>query len=212
MEKNIVFKNAQTSDLLIEQHFHGCYGVDFSTCGADEILELSKKLSPDGTLDYNLADRVIRMFCGFTGIDTLEQAKEYIERFGSEAENIAENKTSKEDALKELADFAKETMENKQKELLNRLDVHFDKFYSELTLHKSGKVVDCLEKLKKNGFTYEQDGALWFKSSQFGDSQDRVLIKNDGAYTYLSADIAYHIDKLERGTAVKGLKIMNGTL
>ena len=135
----------------------------------------------------------------YTGDYLIETAKEYIAKFKQEAKDIADNKTEKEEALKLLADFAKETMENKQKELLNRLDVHFDKFYSELTLHKAGKVKDCLEKLKENGFTYEQDGALWFKSSQFGDSQDRVLIKNDGAYTYLSADIAYHIDKLERG-------------
>ncbi len=135
----------------------------------------------------------------YTGDYLIETAKEYIAKFKQEAKDIADNKTEKEEALKLLADFAKKTMENKQKELLNRLDVHFDKFYSELTLHKAGKVKNCLEKLKENGFTYEQDGALWFKSSQFGDSQDRVLIKNDGAYTYLSADIAYHIDKLERG-------------
>ena len=135
----------------------------------------------------------------YTGDYLIETAKEYISLFKQEADDIAENKIPKEEALKILADFAKSTMENKQKELLNRLDVHFDKFYSELTLHKSGKVVDCLEKMKANNYTYEQDGALWFKSSQFGDSQDRVLIKNDGAYTYLSADIAYHIDKLERG-------------
>ncbi len=135
----------------------------------------------------------------YTGEYLIETAKEYISKFKQNAEDIANNIISKEEALKILADFAKAAMESKQKELLNRLDVHFDNFYSELSLHKSGKVVDCLEKLKSSGFTYEKDGALWFKSSQFSDSQDRVLIKNDGAYTYLSADIAYHIDKLERG-------------
>ena len=56
-----------------------------------------------------------------------------------------------------------------------------------------------IEKLKEKGFTYEQDGALWFKSTEFGDDKDRVLIKSDGSYTYLTPDIAYHLNKLDRG-------------
>lgn len=71
-----------------------------------DILELSKKLSPDGTLDYNLADRVIRMFCGFTGIDTLEQAKEYIERKVSTADSQNRNASSS-DMILEQGDFIK---------------------------------------------------------------------------------------------------------
>lgn len=57
---------------------------------------------------------------------------------------------------------------------------------------KKIKVVPTIEKLKEKGFTYEQDGALWFKSTEFGDDKDRVLIKSDGSYTYLTPDIAYH--------------------
>lgn len=71
-----------------------------------DILELSKKLSPDGTLDYNLADRVIRMFCGFTGIDTLEQAKEYIERKVKTADSRNRNASSS-DMVLEQGDFVK---------------------------------------------------------------------------------------------------------
>ncbi len=71
-----------------------------------DILELSKKLSPDGTLDYNLADRVIRMFCGFTGIDTLEQAKEYIERKVNTADS-QNRKASSSDMILEQGDFIK---------------------------------------------------------------------------------------------------------
>ncbi len=71
-----------------------------------DILELSKKLSPDGTLDYNLADRVIRMFCGFTGIDTLEQAKEYIERKVKTADSRNRNASSS-DMVLEQGDFIK---------------------------------------------------------------------------------------------------------
>ena len=77
--------------------------------------------------------------------------------------------------------------------------MHFDNFYSELTLHQSGKVDECVNKLKASGKIYTKDGADWFKSSDYGDDQDRVIKKADGANTYLTADIAYHIDKLERG-------------
>ncbi|MGN0030318.1 MAG: arginine--tRNA ligase [Candidatus Gastranaerophilaceae bacterium] len=96
-------------------------------------------------------------------------------------------------------DFAKEYEEQVQRNLLDNFRVKFDKFYSELTLHRSGKVDECVQKLRNSGKIYEQDGAVWFKSSDFGDDQDRVIKKADGANTYLTADIAYHVDKLERG-------------
>ena len=86
-----------------------------------------------------------------------------------------------------------------QQELLDNFRVKFDNFYSELTLHKSGKVENCVNKLKQSGKIYQKDGADWFKSSDYGDEQDRVIKKADGSNTYLTADIAYHIDKLERG-------------
>ena len=101
--------------------------------------------------------------------------------------------------IKDLSDFAKNEMENLQKALLEHFRVHFDNFYSELTLHQSGKVDECVNKLKASGKIYNKDGADWFKSSDYGDDQDRVIKKADGANTYLTADIAYHIDKLERG-------------
>lgn len=101
--------------------------------------------------------------------------------------------------LQELCDFAKDYEEKVQRDLLEKFRVHFDNFYSELTLHKSGKVEACVEKLKKSGKIYQKDGADWFRSSDYGDDQDRVIKKADGSNTYLTADIAYHIDKLERG-------------
>lgn len=98
-----------------------------------------------------------------------------------------------------LSDFAKAEMETCQKALLEDFRVHFDEFYSELSLHKSGKVEESYNELIEKGMLYEQDGAMWFKSTQFGDDQDRVIKKADGSNTYLTADIAYHIDKLRRG-------------
>ena len=115
-------------------------------------------------------------------------AKKYLETHSNLPDNVSE-----------LSDFAKFEMERLQKELLDNFRVHFDNFYSELTLHNSGKVDECVNKLKNSGKIYEKDGAVWFKSSDFGDDQDRVIKKADGSNTYLTADIAYHIDKLQRG-------------
>lgn len=101
--------------------------------------------------------------------------------------------------LSVYCDFAKEYEEKVQRKLLDKLRVKFDNFYSELTLHNSGKVAHYVKKLVDSGKIYEKDGATWFKSSDYGDDQDRVIKKVDGSNTYLTADIAYHADKLERG-------------
>ena len=118
------------------------------------------------------------------------------------AEKIADVKSGADvDALdvKVFSDFAKKEMEACQKKLLEDFRVHFDNFYSELDLHKSGKVEESYKELVSKGMLYEKEGAMWFKSSEFGDDQDRVIKKADGSNTYLTADIAYHIDKLRRG-------------
>lgn len=101
--------------------------------------------------------------------------------------------------LEKLCDFAKAYEEKVQRDLLDNFRVKFDKFYSELTLHNSGKVEECVQKLRNSGKIYNKEGAEWFKSSDYGDDQDRVIKKADGSNTYLTADIAYHVDKLERG-------------
>lgn len=82
---------------------------------------------------------------------------------------------------------------------LDRFRVHFDVWTSEQSLRDAGKVDTVLEVLDKNGYTYEQDGALWFRSTDFTDDKDRVLRKQDGSLTYLVPDIAYHNNKYERG-------------
>lgn len=93
-----------------------------------------------------------------------------------------------------------------RKKLLNKIEadlqdfrVNFDEWFSELSLYESGVIQETLEELKKQGYTYEKDGALWLRSTAFGDDKDRVLVKQDGSYTYLTPDIAYHRNKLSRG-------------
>ena len=88
---------------------------------------------------------------------------------------------------------------DKLKQDLAAFRVNFDNWFSETTLYEDGKIDTALDKLRQNGHVYEEDGATWFRSTDFGDDKDRVLIKQDGSYTYLLPDIAYHEDKLQRG-------------
>ena len=82
---------------------------------------------------------------------------------------------------------------------LGRFGVRFDTWFAEHTLHESGKVAAALDLLRDKGLAYEQDGRLWFRTTTFGDSEDRVLVREDGRPTYRAADIAYIIDKAQRG-------------
>lgn len=87
----------------------------------------------------------------------------------------------------------------KIKDILKEYRVVHDVWFSETSLYENNKVEPTIQKLKDKGYTYEADGALWFKSTEFGDDKDRVLVKSDGSYTYLTPDIAYHLNKLDRG-------------
>jgi len=116
---------------------------------------------------------------------------EYIKDIAKEADKL---KIKNED----LGDYAAEFILKIIKQELIDFKVKFDCWYSQKDLAKSGKVEQAFEQLKKKGFLYELDGALWFKSTEFGDDKDRVIIKSDGAQTYLAPDIAYHEDKINR--------------
>jgi len=82
---------------------------------------------------------------------------------------------------------------------LEDFGVHFDTWYSQKSLGKSGKIEKALGILKDKGFLYEEAGATWFRSTDFGDDKDRVVIRNDSSYTYVAPDIAYHKEKFEKG-------------
>ncbi|MBP7868750.1 MAG: arginine--tRNA ligase, partial [Firmicutes bacterium] len=88
-----------------------------------------------------------------------------------------------------------------QKRSLAQYEVHFDKWFSERELRSTGAVEKMIGEMEEAGHTYREEGALWFRSSGFGDDKDRVLVKSDGLYTYVAPDLAYHRDKLSRGFA-----------
>lgn len=131
---------------------------------------------------------------GYRGQDIIDIAADLVKEHGDKFLHMTEEeryKAFREHGLKvELAKLQKD---------LADFRVHFDVWYSETSLYENGKIDAALKKLRDNGHIYEEDGATWFRSTTFGDDKDRVLIKNDGTYTYLTPDIAYHDDKIQRG-------------
>lgn len=131
---------------------------------------------------------------GYQGKDVKELAK----KIASEIKDKYVNDNSDERKLY-FKKVGTELELNKIKKDLDLYRVGFDHYQSELDLYRSGLVEETLEALKKSGYTYESEGALWLKTTDFNDDKDRVLIKSDGSYTYLLPDIAYHKNKFDRG-------------
>jgi len=104
-----------------------------------------------------------------------------------------------EEAVLFCARFAAERILNGIKEDLKTFGIEFDEWFSEQKLYDSGKVDAVLKDFREQGIIYEEDGALWFKTSDFGDEKDRVVVRSNGLTTYFASDIAYHKDKFDRG-------------
>ncbi|MGH7370060.1 MAG: arginine--tRNA ligase, partial [Candidatus Methylomirabilaceae bacterium] len=121
-------------------------------------------------------------------------AREFLERNGREALNAPEA-----ERRDRLGRFAVERILAWQRAALEAYGVTFDNWYSEQALRDRGDSQRTIEALRERGYLYEQEGALWFRSTAFGDDKDRVLVKSDGEVTYFLPDIAYHQDKYARG-------------
>ena len=98
-----------------------------------------------------------------------------------------------------FADYAKDRISQQQKNSLKRINIEFDVYFREQSLYETGRVWEALEILREKGYVYEKDGAQWFRTTEFGDEQDRVVVKASGEPTYRMPDIAYHWDKAKRG-------------
>ena len=121
-----------------------------------------------------------------------EYIREIAERY------VAEHGASAEDAG-DVKEFAVAALRAEQDLDLQAFGVKFDKYFLESSLYSDGKVERTVEALNAAGMTYESDGALWLKTSEFGDDKDRVMRKRDGTYTYFLPDVAYHVTKWDRG-------------
>jgi len=131
---------------------------------------------------------------GYYGEDIIQFARELAEREGDRLLSLPEDER--------IAFFRRYGLDrelDKIKRDLDRFGVRFDNWFSETSLYETGKVEEALSALRAKGKVYEQDGAVWLRTTEYGDDKDRVLVKNDGTYTYLTPDIAYHMDKYRRG-------------
>ena len=131
---------------------------------------------------------------GYQGKDVINLGKEIALKEKDKYLNMPH-----EEAIEYFKNIGIDLELTKIKKDLDLFRVHFDHFSSERLLYKENKVKNTLEKLKNSNYTYENEGALWLKTTEFGDDKDRVLVKSDGSYTYLLPDIAYHKDKFDRG-------------
>ena len=131
---------------------------------------------------------------GYHGEDIVGIGKKLAEEYG---EKFVEQ--DRDERLSFFREYGLKYEMGKLKADLEEFRVSFDVWYSETSLYHNGKIDEALAKLTEKGHIYEEEGATWFRSTTFGDDKDRVLIKNDGSYTYLTPDIAYHKDKLDRG-------------
>ncbi len=104
-----------------------------------------------------------------------------------------------EDLYRVVFDAGLEAILGDIREDLEEFGVVYEQWFSERSLTESGAVQRAIERLREHGRLYEKDGALWFRSSDFGDEKDRVVVRDNGQTTYFASDIAYHMDKLERG-------------
>lgn len=131
---------------------------------------------------------------GYKGEYIKEIAKEIAEKDGDVHLNLPKNKE-----IDIFTDKAYEQVIAHLKKSLKDFGLVFDKWFSERNLHKQNQIQKTIDKLRKNGCVYDNDGAVWLNTTKYGDDKDRVLIKGDKQPTYFAADIAYHADKINRG-------------
>ncbi|MDH7482562.1 MAG: arginine--tRNA ligase [Armatimonadota bacterium] len=131
---------------------------------------------------------------GYHGEYVIDIAKDIVKKHGDKFLSLPED-----ERIKVLTDLAEQEMLSIQKADLERFGIKFDVWFSERTLHESSKVMRAVEKLLEKGYAYKKAGAIWLKSTAFGDDKDRTLVRSNGQPTYIASDAAYHADKFERG-------------
>ncbi len=131
---------------------------------------------------------------GYFGQDIIDIAKMVKEEFNDKYVHI-----DKAESIDFFREYGREKELDKIKRDLKLFNVEFDVWTSERSIYERKMIEKALDKLKSKNMTYEEEGALWLKTCEFNDDKDRVLVKSDKSYTYLTPDIAYHLDKLDRG-------------
>ncbi|MBP3854241.1 MAG: arginine--tRNA ligase [Ruminiclostridium sp.] len=127
----------------------------------------------------------------YHGQDIIDHAKAFADKYGDKYMSVSE-----EERRKALVDYALPLNIKGLEDDLLKYRIKYDTWFKESSLHESGKVKEIVQMLKDKGVTYEKEGAVWFRASDFGDDQDRVLVRANGVPTYFVPDIAYHYNKL----------------
>ncbi|TVU68383.1 arginine--tRNA ligase [Cobetia crustatorum] len=136
---------------------------------------------------------------GYRGDYISELAASYMAGDTVEADGKQVTGAADTDDLDAIRVFAVAYLRHEQDLDLKAFGVEFDIYFLESSLYSEGKVEETVKRLVDNGYTYEDDGALWLRTTDFGDDKDRVMRKRDGGYTYFLPDVAYHFDKWQRG-------------
>ena len=205
LKVNIEYVSANPTGILHIGHGRGaCYG--------DNLSRIMSLCGYDVTREYYINDAGNQM--NNLGISIKERYKEICHLdfkipedgyHGKEIINIAKkiydqyNDKKLEESINYFKEEGLKILMHQIKLDLDKFRVNFDIFTSEKSLYDKGLIEKILNSFKKNNECYVEDNALWLKTSNYGDEKDRVIVKNDGNYTYLLPDIAYHVDKIERG-------------
>lgn len=159
----------------------------------NQILKLGKSLEARyfqelGQSDYPFPED------GYHGVDITDTAKHIINEVGD-----AYTKLPEEERLEKMTKTALSEKLDGIKSGLAAFGVEYDVWFSEQTLHDSGAILRVVDELAQKGYVYENEGAKWLKTTEFGDEKDEVLVRTNGIPTYFAADIAYHKNKFDRG-------------
>ncbi len=136
---------------------------------------------------------------GYRGEYIIEIAKSYLAKDTVTADDRAITASGDPDNIQDIRDFAVAYLRREQDLDLKAFDINFDVYYLESSLYKDGAVESTVNRLIEKGVTYEDEGALWLRTTDYGDDKDRVMRKKEGGYTYFVPDVAYHEKKWTRG-------------
>ncbi len=136
---------------------------------------------------------------GYRGDYIAEVARAYLDRVAVLADGVTVNASGDVEDLDAIRRFAVASLRHEQDLDLKAFGVRFDVYFLESSLYADGKVEEAVRELIAHGHTYEEGGALWLRTTTFGDDKDRVMRKSDGTYTYFVPDVAYHLSKWQRG-------------
>ena len=166
---------------ISKEYYYNDAGVQMDTLGFSTRARYLELLGKPNEFPEN----------GYKGDYIVDIAKNIVDEKGDSLADVNDPKP--------FTDIAAEVLMKEINKDLHALGIDFDSYFSETSLHESGEVDRVIEDLKKSGAVYEQDGAWWLASTKWDDEKDRVVVKSDGNYTYLTPDIAYHRTKFDRG-------------